>query len=105
MDSLPLSRLVKRCSLWCSEWLEEERGSETVRMLGAAIQVYNLLMEELRDDQPGAEQQLAWARSYTSSFTSGRLEVLSLLLEELKDDQPGAEQQLAWARSYTSSIR
>jgi hypothetical protein len=67
-----LSLLVKSCSVWCSEWLEEERGSETVRMLGAAIQVLSLLLEELKDDQPGAEQQLAWARSYTSSFTSGR---------------------------------
>jgi hypothetical protein len=46
--------------------------------------MFSLLLEELKDDQPGAEQQLAWARSYTSSFTSGRSEVLSLLMGRKK---------------------
>jgi hypothetical protein len=43
-------------------------------MLAAAIEIFSLLLAELQVDQEGAEQQLVWAKSFTSSFASGRVD-------------------------------
>ena len=64
-----------------SDKLEEDPESEAGKMLALAIEVLSLLLTELNEEQEGADEQLVWARSFTSSFSSGRYILHRYLLE------------------------